>query len=81
MKMKMLLVLCGAVAVILAGAPGCASDSMDRNKYDYVVVSPTASNKEQQINELAGQGWQLVDTDPMKGYLFRRPKPPAQTKP
>jgi len=54
---------------------GCASPTSAGDNWEYQVVGAAAQNKEQITNQLAKEGWQLVDTDPLKGYLFRRAKP------
>jgi len=56
-------------------ASGCASSSSTRTKWEYTVVGPATPNKEQLFNQLGNDGWQLTETDPLKGYLFRRAKP------
>jgi hypothetical protein len=70
MKIAPLMLLCCA-AILFSG---CASSSSARSKWEYTVVGPGTPNKEQMINQLGKDGWQLVDTDPLKGYLFRRAK-------
>lgn len=71
MKITHLMLVCGAAMVVSS----CASSSSDRKKWEYQAVGPGTPNKEQIINQLGKDGWQLVDTDPLKGYLFRRAKP------
>jgi len=71
MKATFLMFFC-AVAILFSG---CASNSSASKKWEYQVVGPATPNKEQMFNELGKEGWQLVDTDPLKGYLFRRAKP------
>ena len=70
MKSVFLIVCCAAVMLI----SGCASDKNDKSKWDYTVVSAADPLKMQKFNQLAGEGWQLADTDPYKGYLFKRAK-------
>ncbi len=70
MKSAFLIVCCAAVML----ASGCASDKNDKSKWDYTVISAADPNKTQKFNQLASEGWQLVDTDPYKGYLFKRAK-------
>lgn len=65
--------------LIRSGAAGlailCASCSSTRPQWEYTVVGTAAPNKEQVFNQLGKEGWQLVQSDPLKGYLFRREKP------
>ena len=70
MKITPLMLFCSA-AILFSG---CASSSSARSKWEYTVVGAATPNKEQMINQLGKDGWQLVDTDPLKGYLFRRAK-------
>ena len=69
MKAFLWSVACGT-ALLCCG--GCATT---RNQWEYTVVGAASPNKEQMINQLGKEGWQLVETDPFKGYLFRRAKP------
>ena len=70
LKSTFVTVLCSVVLLV----SGCASDRNDNSKWDYTVVSAADPLKTQKLNQLAGEGWQLVDTDPYKGFLFRRAK-------
>ena len=68
MKVKTMVALCCTGLL----AASCATY---HNEYEYRVIGPTTPNKEATINQLGKEGWQLVDTDPLKGFLFRRAKP------
>jgi len=70
MKFSLLIVLCASVML----ASGCATAQNDNSKWDYTVISATDTHKEQKLNQLASEGWQLVETDPYKGLLFKRAK-------
>jgi hypothetical protein len=70
--MKLALIFLCAVVLL---APGCATDSYDTSKWDYAIVNATDPYKVQKFNQLASEGWQLVETDPYKGTLWRRAKP------
>jgi len=69
-KIARLFTLCAAVLL----ASGCAATHSDNSKWDYTIVSAADPLKEERINQLAREGWQLVDTDPYKGLLFKRAK-------
>lgn len=71
MKSAFLSALCAAFML----ASGCATSSRDDAKWDYTVVSASDPLKIQKVNQLAAEGWQLVETDPYKGFLFKRAKP------
>jgi hypothetical protein len=68
MKITVLIALCCTTVL----ACSCATNSS--HKWDYYVVTPTTPNKEQIINQLGKEGWQLAEVDSAKGYLFRRAK-------
>ena len=67
MKTTLVMAL-GCIALLVCS---CATNS---NKWDYYVISPTTPNKEQIINQLGKEGWQLAEVDSAKGYLFKRAK-------
>ena len=71
MKSVFLSTFCAAFML----ASGCATNSHDDSKWDYTTVSASDPLKMQKVNQLAGEGWQLVETDPYKGFLFKRAKP------
>jgi len=73
MRITQSILLC---TLLLLGS-SCASSSSSSKQWEYRVVSTTDPDKGKTFNELAKQGWQLVGSDPLKGYLFRRAKPPS----
>ena len=76
MKILNLILLCCAVVLVSS----CASSPSGKDQWEYRVVGPETQNREQMFNLLGKEGWQLVDTDPFKGYLFRRSKPESTFK-
>ena len=71
MRSAFLFALCAAFIL----ASGCTTNRHDDSIWDYSVVSAADPLKMQKFNQLAGEGWQLVESDPYKGFLFRRAKP------
>ena len=69
-RWTLLVALC-STAILTSG---CATSHTDKTVWEYRVVSAASTNKEQLFNQLGGEGWTLVATDPLKGYLFRRAK-------
>lgn len=71
MKSVFLSAFCAAVIL----TSGCATHHNDDSKWDYTTVSAADPLKMQKVNQLASEGWQLVESDPYQGFLFKRAKP------